>query len=64
MYRSKLTPNNNRTLIKLLLIIWGILLLISCLRINHIKNKSILDDVYYTDTIQKKTNKVYIYRKN
>jgi|LakMenE18May11ns_1017448.scaffolds.fasta_scaffold6214405_1 hypothetical protein len=63
MYRPKLTPNNNRTLIKLLLIIWGLLLLIGCLRNDHLKNKNILD-MYYTDTIQKKTNKVYIYRKN
>lgn len=63
MYRPKLTPNNNRILIKLLLIIWGISLLIGCLRNDHFKTKNILDS-YYTDTIQKKTNKVYIYRKN
>lgn len=64
MYHPKFNPSNNRTLIKLLLVIWGILLLIGCLRQTDIHNKIFLDDYKSTDTIQKKTEKVYIYRKN
>jgi flagellar basal body-associated protein FliL len=64
MTYEKLKSNNNRTLIKVLLIIWGILLLFGCLGQTYLKREKENKQNFNNDTIQKKANNIYIYRKN
>ncbi len=64
MAYEKLKSNNNRTIIKVLLIIWGILLLFGCLGQAHLQREKENNQNFNNDTIQKKANNIYIYRKN